>query len=181
MPWRQSSRQQLGDLTAEQEPIALEPKPIKLSATAPFLWRREHLGCDKTIFNFVASFNAFESEFAEFLDRCEDVARFAALAGVDFYLPYVKPSGATGRYFPDWVVVQNDDDAEVNWIIETKGRVWEGTERKDAAVEYWCEQVTNRGHGEWRYVLINQPDFNPAAVVSFQAARRAAQGSRTRE
>lgn len=38
----------LGLLTAEREPIALEPKPIRLSETAPFLWRREHLRCDKS-------------------------------------------------------------------------------------------------------------------------------------
>jgi type III restriction enzyme len=92
--------------------------------------------------NFVAS-NSFESEFAEFLDRCDDVARFSALAGVDFNLQYVKPSGATGLYYPDRVVVQTTDEGEVNWIVETKGRVWDGTDRKDAAVEYWCSQVTS--------------------------------------
>jgi type III restriction enzyme len=157
----------LGALTAEREPISLEPKPIKLSETAPFLWRREHLACAKTIFNFVASFNAFESEFAEFLNRCHDVVRFSALAGTDFYLPYVKLSGATGKYFPDWVVVQQTDDGEVNWIIETKGRVWEGTERKDAAVEYWCEQVSAQTDAAWHYVRINQPHFESQVWGSF--------------
>ena len=157
----------LGALTAEREPISLGAKPIKLSETALFLWRREHLTCDKTIFNFVASFNAFESQFAEFLDRCDDVDRFAALAGVDFSLQYVKPSGATGLYYPDWVVVQATDDGEVNWIVETKGRVWEGTDRKDAAVEYWCEQVSAQTDSEWNFVRINQATFDSRAWVNF--------------
>jgi type III restriction enzyme len=159
----------LGSLTAEREPIALKGKPIKLSDTAPFLWRREHLTCKKTVFNFVASFNAFESQFAEFLERCDDVARFAALAGVDFNLQYVKPSGATGLYYPDWVVVQRVEEGETNWIIETKGRVWEGTDRKDAAVEYWCEQVRQRSSKLWHYMRVDQPMFKPEAVGGFAA------------
>ena len=158
----------LGLLTAEREPIAVEPRPMRLSETAAFLWRREHLTCGKTIFNFVASYNAFESDFAHFLDEvCEDVSRFAALAGVDFFLPYVKPSGAIGRYFPDWVVVQTAGGDEVNWIVETKGRVWEGTDRKDAAVQYWCDQVSAATGDRWRYVRVDQPLFKPAGLVSF--------------
>jgi type III restriction enzyme len=157
----------LGELTAERAPIALEPKAIKLSDTAPFLWRREHLACQKTIFNFVASFNAFESEFAEFLDRCDDVLRFTALAGVDFFLPYVKPSGATGKYYPDWAVVQEDGSGEANWVIETKGRVWEGTERKDAAVEYWCDEVSKQVDNSWDYVRVNQGLFESRDWGSF--------------
>ena len=34
---------------------------------------------------------------------------------------------------PDWVVVQKTPEGDVNWIGETKGRVWDGTEQKDAA------------------------------------------------
>ena len=153
----------LGSLTAEREPVALKGKPIKLSETSPFHWRREHLTCDKTVFNFVASYNAFESEFAEFLDRCDDVASFSALAGVDFNLQYVKPSGATGLYYPDWVIVQDTDDGEMHWIVETKGRVWDGTENKDAAVEYWCSQVSAQAGAAWNYRRINQIDFDGMA------------------
>jgi type III restriction enzyme len=157
----------LGELTAEREPISVEATPIRLFDTEPFLWRREHLRCEKTIFNFVASFNAFESEFAELLDRCDDVPRFAALAGVDFFLPYVKPSGATGRYFPDWVVVQGTGGGEVRWIVETKGRVWEGTERKDAAVEYWCDQITESTGERWQYLRVNQSLFKPETFDAY--------------
>jgi type III restriction enzyme len=41
------------------------------------------------------------------------------------------PSGAIGFYHPDWIVVLQNGDSEIKWIIETKGRVWEGTEAKD--------------------------------------------------
>jgi type III restriction enzyme len=158
---------EIGRLVAEVEPITLEQKPIRLSETAPFPWRRERVECERTVFNFVATYNAFESAFAEFLDSCSDVARFAALEQTGFKLQYVKPSGATGLYFPDSVVVQKTDDGEVNWIIETKGRVWEGTERKDAAVKYWCEQVSEHADEPWVYVRINQTMFESAPWSSF--------------
>lgn len=69
--------------------------------------------------------------FAEFLDnRATDVLRFAALgtteqgeSGTQFRVDYLEPSSAIGFYHPDWVVVQKSKPVEVNWIIETKGRV----------------------------------------------------------
>ena len=76
------------------------------------------------------------------------MSRFASLgtteqgeSGTQFRVDYLKPSGAIGFYHPDWVVVQKTNDGEVNWIIETKGRVWEGTEAKDDAMKTWCERV----------------------------------------
>jgi hypothetical protein len=93
---------------------------------------------------------------------------FSSLHAVQTALADVANDDVTARHVGLRVVVEVVGDGEVNLIIERKGRVWEGTERKDAAVEYWCEQVSNRGHGEWRYVRINQSDFDPAAMVSFR-------------
>jgi type III restriction enzyme len=53
---------------------------------------------------------------------------------------------------------------EVNWIIETKGRVWEGTTAKDEALETWCERVSAATGAVWKYVRINQTEFDPAAA-----------------
>jgi type III restriction enzyme len=159
----------LGQLVTEVKPITVDAEPIRLSDTKAFHWRRQHAVCDKTVFNYVATFNPFETEFAEFLDSCEDVVRFAALAEffTGFWVDYVKPSGATGRYFPDWVVVQKLDDDDANWIVETKGRVWEGTDRKDAAIRHWCEQVTVSTGESWRYLRVDQPIFKPVELSSF--------------
>jgi type III restriction enzyme len=159
----------LGQLVTEVKPITVEAEPIRLSDTKAFHWRRQHAVCEKTVFNYVATFNPFETEFGEFLDACDDVLRFAALAEffTGFWVDYVKPSGATGRYFPDWVVVQQLDGAEANWIVETKGRVWEGTDRKDAAIRHWCEQVTASSGESWRYLRVDQPIFKPETLEGF--------------
>ena len=83
-------------------------------------------------------------------------------------MDYLKPSGAIGFYHPDWVVVQKTESGEVNWIIETKGRVWEGTEAKDEALRTWCEQISAATGDAWRYVRINQTEFDPQTANVLQ-------------
>ena len=113
--------------------------------------------------------NDFERSFAEFLDRAGDVLRFSApgttqqgSSGTSFRVDYLKASGAIGFYYPDWVAVQKDPEgAEVNWIIETKGQVREGTEEKDAAIREWCRRITEATGVSWNYIRVNQTDFHP--------------------
>jgi type III restriction enzyme len=57
------------------------------------------------------------------------------------------------------VVVQQTKAGEVNWIIETKGRVWEGTTAKDDAMKDWCDRISQATGAMWRYVRVNQPEF----------------------
>jgi type III restriction enzyme len=147
-------------------------------------WRRNlpPLEAARTVFNYVATYNDFERSFAEFLDKkAEDVLRFASLgtteqgdSGTQFRVDYVKPSGARGFYHPDWVVVQNTPAGEVNWIVETKGRVWEGTTAKDEAIEHWCAHVSSATGAAWRYMRIDQRWFDSLKPVSLAQLTAAA-------
>ncbi len=99
--------------------------------------------------------------------------RFAALgtteqgeSGTQFRVDYLKSSGAVGFYHPDWVVVQKTKVGEVNWIIETKGRVWEGTTAKDEAMREWCERINEETGIRWRYIRIDQTDFDSKAPAT---------------
>ena len=83
-------------------------------------------------------------------------------------MDYLKPSGAIGFYHPDWVVVQKTRGGEVNWIIETKGRVWEGTLAKDEALKTWCERINAATGSLWRYVRIDQRVFDGQAHASLE-------------
>ena len=159
---------EIAALTIERRTVEFEKEDSRLSLTKPFSWRRNlpPLAAKKTIFNFVATYNDFERRFAEFLDRADDILRFAALgttkqgtSGTVFRIDYLKPSGAIGFYYPDWVVVQETEGGEVNWIIETKGRVWEGTAEKDAAARDWCKRVSKITGKPWKYTRINQSEF----------------------
>jgi type III restriction enzyme len=158
----------IAELTIERRAIEFDKADFRLSETKPFSWRRNlpPLEVAKTVFNYVATYNDFERRFAEFLNRATDVVRFASLgtteqgdSGTQFRVDYLKPSGAIGFYHPDWVVVQKVKGGEVNWIIETKGRVWEDTTMKDDAIRDWCERVTLSTGRAWRYCRVDQTAF----------------------
>ena len=161
----------IAGLIVEKKIFKFENAAFKLSDTSPFSWRRNlppPLVCKKTVFNYVATYNDFERRFAQFLDCAPDVLRFASLgtteqdkSGTQFRVDYLKPSGAIGFYYPDWVVVQEGKaDKEINWIIETKGRVWEGTRAKDHAIKDWCRRISEEADSLWKYARINQKDFD---------------------
>ena len=159
---------EVGALTIERHTVELEQENARLSLTKPFSWRRNlpPLEAKKTIFNFVATYNDFERSFAEFLDKAQDILSFAALgtteqgaSGTVFRIDYLKPSGAIGFYYPDWIAVQKARDGLVHWIIETKGRVWEGTVEKDVAARNWCKRVSEITGKSWKYTRINQSEF----------------------
>jgi type III restriction enzyme len=168
----------IAELTIQRRAIEFDKADFKLSETKPFSWRRNlpPLEVTKTIFNYVATYNDFERRFAQFLDKkATDVARFASLgtteqgeSGTQFRVDYLKQSGAIGFYHPDWVVVQKSASGEVNWIIETKGRVWEGTAAKDEALQNWCNLVTTARGYTWRYARVNQPDFDRARASALE-------------
>ncbi len=174
----------IGALTVEHRAIEYDRADFRLSETKPFSWRRNlpPLEVRKTVFNYVATYNDFERRFAEFLDKtADDVLRFAALgtteqgeSGSHFRVDYLKPSGAIGFYHPDWVVVQKTGAREVNWIIETKGRVWEGTDAKDEALKTWCERISAATGAEWKYARINQTEFDLNRSRSLEALLRPA-------
>lgn len=161
----------ISDLTVEKKELEFANKEFKLSQTKPFSWRRDlqdgPCDCKKTVFNYVATYNNFERRFAKFLAAASDVPRFASLGTTEqgdsatrFRVDYLKPTGAIGFYHPDWVVVQSTAKGEVNWIVETKGRVWEGTEAKDQAIEDWCKRVSSRTGQRWKFLRVNQCEFD---------------------
>ncbi|HYU17683.1 MAG TPA: hypothetical protein VEQ11_03215, partial [Chloroflexota bacterium] len=113
----------------------------------------------------------------EFLDAADDVLRFASLgtteqgdSGTQFRIDYLKSSGAIGFYLPDWVAVQQTSEGEVHWIIETKGRVWEGTEAKDLAMTDWCERIRAQTGQEWKFARVNQAEFDRTKPRTLEAA-----------
>lgn len=160
----------ISELTVDTRSIEFDKADFRLSETTPFSWRRDlkpqPVVAEKTIFNYVATYNPFERAFARFLDAASDVRRFAALgtteqgeSGTRFRVDYLKSTGAIGFYHPDWVAVQKTGKGETNWIIETKGRVWEDTLAKDEAIRGWCERTSEATGDRWRYVRVNQVDF----------------------
>jgi len=166
----------IGELTIDKKTIEFEKVQHKLSETKPFIWRRNlpPFQAKKTVFNYVATYNPFEKKFAQFLDYVSDVARFASLgtteqgnSGSEFKVDYLKPNGAIGFYHPDWVVIHKPKNDEINYIVETKGRVWEGTEAKDEAMKQWCIFMTEKTGKLWKFGRVNQIDFDKNIIRTF--------------
>jgi len=160
----------LGRVVTERAQVRLEPQPLRLSETPGFIWRRQTSKATKTVFNFMATFNNFESEFGKFLDGASDVEAFSALAETftRFSVSYLKPSGALGLYYPDWVVRQRAARAQKMWIVETKGREFDGVTQKDAAIAHWCSQVSEHADTPWGYVRVNQDWWDRVTPRTFQ-------------
>jgi len=152
----------IAELATQEHTIEFEQRDFKLSQTAPFVWRRQHLPCKKTIFFECAVFNPLEARFAQFLEAAPDVLRFAALAEsyTRFRVDYLSTTGAIRFYYPDFVAVQRSTDGEVNWIIETKGREYEEVENKDAAIREWCQKISAQTGQDWRYLKVSQSVFD---------------------
>ena len=159
----------IGRAVTKTTEIRLEPNPFKLSETESFIWRRQTAKAEKTIFNLMATYNNFESDFGKFLDKQADVLAFAALAEqfTKFNVSYLKPSGALGLYYPDWVVKQKFGKEIRYWIIETKGQVHDGVIQKDAAIVDWCKRVSEVGTDKWGYMRVDQSWWNGKTLNSF--------------
>ncbi len=150
---------EIGKATVEKKQVVVKGKNIKLSETSKYMWRRGHIRCKKTVFNFVATYNSFESEFAEFLDKADDIEAFAALANI-FRIDYLSDSGAIRYYFPDFVAVQLVNEKKTYWILETKGREYPDLDNKNKAIERWCKAISEQTGFEWKYLLVKQAIFN---------------------
>ena len=152
----------IAELATHERAIDFENAAFRLSQTNPFTWRRQHLPCQRTIFNECAVYNDLETRFARFLDNAPDVLRFAALAEsyTRFRVDYLSETGAVRFYYPDFVAVQSAPDGEVNWILETKGREDENVVHKDASIRYWCEQISAQTGQRWRYEKVPQAGFD---------------------
>jgi type III restriction enzyme len=162
---------EIAQLSTEKREIEFEDAAYCLSDTQPFTWRRQHISCERTIFNECAVYNDLEARFARFLDEAPDVLRFAALAEsyTRFRVDYLSANGAIKLYYPDFVAVQETSDGDVNWIVETKGREFENVAHKDASIQEWCEKITAQTGQAWRYLKVPQQAFDASQAQTFAA------------
>ena len=67
------------------------------------------------------------------------------------------------------VAVQSKDGKENYWIIETKGREYEDTDRKETVAKKWCEDVSKQTGSHWDYIKVPQAifDHNKATITNF--------------
>jgi type III restriction enzyme len=150
--------QALRGLAIEDLTPTLESPGRKLSETEPFPFSRPTFSASKTVFNLVAADNAFERDFAGFLEVAPDVRSFAKLPGrFGFSIEYTDSAANLRYYEPDFVAVDPDD---THFVIETKGREDIDVAHKDRAARIWCENATLLTGVAWKYVKVPQVEWN---------------------
>jgi len=147
----------LREMIVEEKTPELISADRFLSETLPFPSSKKPYESKKTIFNYIPCDNAFETAFAKFLDKSEDVSSFAKLPEqFGFSIHYTDTRANIRNYFPDFIAIASDG---TKWVIETKGREDLDVALKDRAAITWCENATELSEESWRYLKVPQKDF----------------------
>jgi type III restriction enzyme len=152
-------------VVAELEPQLLHAgRP--LSETPPFPWSRATIGAVKTVFNLVPCDNEFEKEFAQFLQKADDVIRFAKLPEqFGFAIDYMDNNANLRYYEPDFVVLPKDG---IHYIAETKGLEDVNVPNKERAAHLWCENATQLTGKPWAYLIVKQKAYKDLQPTRFE-------------
>ena len=140
----------------------LSSEPLQLLSLDGFYWRRDWTESNKTVFNITPCYNDFEKHFARFLDKAEDISKFAKLAEeyTKFKIEYLNHKCAISYYYPDFVAEQRLPDGSLEmWLIETKG--WESPDvpLKDSRAIEWCTDASRLTEVPWQYLKIGYIDY----------------------
>ncbi|MBI3733626.1 MAG: restriction endonuclease subunit R, partial [Chloroflexi bacterium] len=141
----------------------------KLSSTPPFPYSRPTVEARKCVFNLCPCGNEFEKEFAQFLERAEDIIAFAKLPDpFGFSIEYTDAVSNLRYYEPDFVAVATDG---THHLLETKGREDIDVANKDRAAMLWCENAARLTGTAWRYLKVPQKGYEELQPTDFADLR----------
>ncbi len=153
----QTFKKELQSKALDEQKPKLDIADRLLSSLEAFPWSRPVYEGKKFVFNLMPCDNDFEKEFAQFLDKADDVKAFTKIPqNFGFAIEYTDGNYNLRNYYPDFVVI---DKKGIHWIIETKGMESEETQFKDRAAAIWCENASNLTDKKWRYKKVSQQKF----------------------
>jgi len=151
---------------------------IKLRLTRPFVAKDQgYIVPKKSVFNRIIGDSRLELEFANFLERCDDVVSFGKnYLAVHFKLDYVNANGDISNYYPDFLVKLSEKRIV---IVETKGQEDMDVPLKMARLRQWCEDINRLsacGHAQagvqsdvrYEFVFVDEESFEKYKPASFR-------------
>lgn len=152
----------LDRITQTRQRRNFETAPIRLSKWHPYPFTASEqnpaITANKTMFNLVPCHRRFEKEFAEWLDRVEDVVAFAKNAGPEaLRIDYLDVEGRIARYIPDFFV---RDSSGNYFLVETKGFPDPNKKQKALAGCSWCQSASEAPGVQWEYLFVDQAEWN---------------------
>jgi len=136
-------KKEINDLTVQDIGDTEIKNYIKVSSARPFVVTdKKYLLPKKSVFNKIVGDSDFELEFADFLERADDVLSFAKnYPEIHFKIDFKNVSGAISNYYPDFFV---KTDNKTIYIVETKGREDLDDIEKIKRLEQWCGDASER-------------------------------------
>jgi len=133
-------KKEINDLTIEDKGNAEIKNYIKISKCKPFVVNdNTYLLPKKSIFNKIVGDSNFELQFADFLEKCDDILSFAKnYFDIHFKIDYKNSEGSISYYYPDFFVKVNNQEI---WVVETKGREDLDDLLKLERLKQWCKDV----------------------------------------
>ena len=136
-------KKEINDLTIVDKGEAEISNHIKISKTRPFVVKDQgYMMPKKSLFNRIVGDSHLELEFADFLDKADDVISFTKnFFAVQFKIDYRNSDGDISNYFPDFIVKVKNNEI---YIVETKGLEDTDVESKRKRLQQWCEDVNKQ-------------------------------------
>jgi type III restriction enzyme len=141
---------------------------IRVSSARPFVVTdKAYLLPKKSVFNKIVGDSGFEMEFADFLEKADDVLSFAKnYLEIHFKIDYKNASGAISSYYPDFFVKLN---SKLVYIIETKGREDLNDIEKIKRLEQWCDDASKRQKKiEYKMLYVKQEEWEKYKPKNFK-------------
>ena len=153
-----------GEPGSKPLPISGTPSVFDTAALRRFQWTGIVADGRKSHMTKVPCHSPLEQQFADFLDKAPDVSRYVKNERFGFSVTYYELQRPR-QYFPDFIVAAREPEGEHWWVIETKGEVHPNTELKSEAARLWCDLMTTSGAGKWRYLFVQQREFERVLEV----------------
>ena len=161
-------KKEINDLTVQDVGDTEIKNYIKVSNARPFVVTdKKYLLPKKSVFNKIVGDSDFELEFADFLERADDVISFAKnYYEIHFKIDYKNASGAISSYYPDFFV---KTDNKTIYIIETKGREDLDDIEKIKRLEQWCKDASERQKRiAYKMLYVKQEKWDKYKPVGFR-------------
>jgi len=161
-------KKEINDLTVQDVGDTEIKNYIKIASARPFVVNdQKYLIPKKSVFNKIVGDSDFELEFADFLERAEDVISFAKnYYEIHFKIDYKNASGSISSYYPDFFV---KIDNKIVYIIETKGREDLDDIEKIKRLEQWCNDASDRQKKiQYKMLYIKQEEWEKYNFNNFK-------------
>jgi type III restriction enzyme len=165
---RETFKKEINNLTIKDAGDAEIKNYIKISNSRPFVVHdNAYLIPKKSVFNKIVGDSHFELEFADFLEKCDDVISFTKnYYEIHFKIDYRNADGVISYYYPDFFV---KTDNKTVYIIETKGREDLDDPLKIKRLEQWCIDANNRQKKiQYKMLYIKQENWEKYQPKNFK-------------